>query len=98
MLPDFKHLEPLFYFSSFNNENRNDLNIDNNTLNKSAVKNPLTAKPVIKLPANKIIQAFMTNRNKPNVSMVTGNVKMTNNGRTNMFNKDIVNATKIAVP
>ncbi len=72
--------------------------MDNNTLNKSAVKNPLTAKPVIKLPTNKIIQAFITKRNKPNVSMVTGRVNNTNNGRTNMFNNDIVTATKIAVP
>lgn len=72
--------------------------MDNSTLNINAVKKPFTAKPVIKLPANKIMQALITNRNKPNVSMVTGKVKITNNGRTNMFNNDMVSATKIAVP
>ena len=49
--------------------------MDNNTLNNSAVKNPLTAKPVTNLPANNMIIALITNKNKPNVTMVAGNVK-----------------------
>ena len=62
-----------------------------------AVKNPLTANPVIRLSANKIIKAFITNRNKPNVRTVTGNVKITKIGRTNIFKIAIVHATIIAV-
>jgi hypothetical protein len=83
--------------SSFNSENKNDLNTDNNTLNKNAVKNPLTTKPVTKFPANNIITALITNKNSPKVIIVAGNVKNTNNGRTNIFNNDIVIATITAV-
>ncbi len=71
--------------------------MDNNTLNNSAVKNPLTANPVTNLPANNIIIALITNRNKPSVTIVAGKVKNTNNGRTNIFNNDMVTATKTAV-
>lgn len=85
------------YFLSFNNLNNIDLNKDSKMLNISAVKKPLTANPVTSLPANKIIQALITNKNNPNVKIVTGSVNNINNGRINMFNKDMVNATKIAV-
>jgi hypothetical protein len=83
--------------SSFNSENKNDLNIDNNTLNKNAVKNPFTTKPATKFPANNIITALITNKNNPKVTIVAGNVKNTSNGRTNIFNNDIVIATITAV-
>lgn len=86
-----------FYFSSFNSLNKTDLNNDSKMLNISAVKNPLTAKPVMSFPANNMIHALMTNRNSPNDKIVTGSVNNTNNGRTNIFKIDIVNATKTAV-
>lgn len=66
-------------------------------LNNNAVKNPLTAKPVTKLPANNMITALITNRNNPKETMVAGNVKKINNGRTNMFNNEITTATIMAV-
>ncbi len=74
-----------------------DLNIDNNKLNNSAVKKPLTAKPVTNFPAKSIMTAFITNKNKPNVSNVAGKVKNTNKGLTNIFNNAIVKATTTAV-
>ena len=71
--------------------------MDSNTLNNSAVKNPLTAKPATNLPANNMIIALITNKNKPRVTMVAGKVKKINNGRTNIFSNDITTATIIAV-
>lgn len=85
------------FLSSFNSENKKDLNIDNKTLNNSAVKNPLTAKPDTNLLANNIITALITNKNNPKVTMVAGNVKNTNNGRTNIFSNEITTATITAV-
>ena len=70
--------------------------MDNNMLKNSAIKNPDTAKPSISLSANKIIQALITNKNKPNVIKVAGSVKKTKSGRTNMFSKEITTATIIA--
>lgn len=71
--------------------------MDNKILKIIAVKKPFTSKPVTNFPANKIMLAFITNKNKPKVSMVTGKVKIINIGRTNIFNTAIVNATIIAV-
>lgn len=62
-----------------------------------AVKKPLTTNPLTNCPASKTIIAFITNKNKPNVRIVTGKVNNTNNGLTNIFNIAIVNATIIAV-
>ena len=50
-----------------------------------AVHIPSTRNPSISLPANRIIIAFTTKRNKPSVRMVTGNVKMTKTGLTSTF-------------
>ena len=86
----------MVFLSSFNNENNADLKIDSKTLNNNADQKPDTAKPSTNLSANKIIHALITNRNKPKVTMVAGNVKKTKSGRTNMFNNEITTATIIA--
>lgn len=86
----------MVFLSSFNNENNADLKIDSKILNKKAQKNPLTAKPSTNLSANKIIHALITNRNKPKVTMVAGNVKKIKSGRTNIFSNEITTATIIA--
>lgn len=70
--------------------------MDSNTLNNNADQKVETAKPSTRFPANKIIQAFITNRNKPKVTMVAGNVKNIKSGRTNIFNNEITTATIIA--
>jgi len=49
---------------------------------------PSTLKPSISLSANKIIKALTTNKNSPKVSIVTGNVSMTNMGLTNTFRQE----------
>ena len=45
-------------------------------LNNKAIQKPVTLKPSIRLSANIIIKALITNKNKPKVRMVTGKVKM----------------------
>ena len=42
--------------------------------------------------------ALITKRNKPNVTIVAGKVKNTNNGLTIIFNKEIAIETQTAVP
>ena len=74
-----------------------DSRIDNSILNSIAVHILLTEKPSIKFPANKMIKAFITNKNSPNVNTVMGSVKMTNMGLTNRFNKAKTTDTIIAV-
>ena len=76
--------------------NNSHLKADNNRLKTKAVKKPLTVNPLMNQSANNIMTAFITKRNKPNVTTVTGSVKKTKTGRTNIFNTEIVNATKIA--
>lgn len=63
-----------------------DCSIDKRILKRIAVHILETPKPSINLSANKIINAFITNRNNPNVNIVIGNVKMINNGFTSTFN------------
>ena len=65
-------------------------------LNNKAAKNPFTAKPSTNLFANKIIHAFITKRNRPNVTIVAGKVKKIKSGRTNIFSSAITTATIIA--
>ena len=84
------------FLSSFNNENNADLKTDSKTLNNKAQKKFLTVKLSTNLSANKIIQALITNRNKPKVTMVAGKVKNTKSGRTNIFSSEITIATIIA--
>ena len=66
-------------------------------LNTNAEKKLDTIKPPTKCAANKIINALITNKNKPSVTIVAGNVKKIKSGRTNMFKTAIANATQIAV-
>jgi len=49
-------------------------------LNNKATQNPVTVKPSIRLSANRIINALITSKNKPKVTMVTGNVKIMSSG------------------
>lgn len=49
-----------------------DCTIDNTKLNNKAEKKPSTWKPPTILPHNMIIKALITNKNSPNVKMVTG--------------------------
>lgn len=53
---------------------------DKSKLNTNAVQKPLTAKPLKNSPAKRIITALITKRNKPNVMMVIGKVRMTKIG------------------
>jgi hypothetical protein len=69
---------------------------DSKTLNNSALQKPDTEKPAKSLSAKIIIIALITNRNMPNVNMVTGNVNKTMIGFTNMLNTESTNATPIA--
>jgi|Marorgknorr_s2lv_3_1036020.scaffolds.fasta_scaffold00737_6 hypothetical protein len=48
--------------------------------------------------ANKIINALTTNKNKPNVTIVIGSVRITKTGFTNKFNTANTKATIIAEP
>ena len=65
-------------------------------LKNNAAQNPETAKPSTNLSANKIIQALITNKNNPKVTIVAGSVKKIKSGRTNIFSKEITTATIIA--
>lgn len=62
-----------------------------------AIQMLLTEKPGINLSASKIINALMTNKNRPKVTMVIGKVKITKMGFTNRFKTDKTAATTIAV-
>ena len=53
----------------------------------------LTENPSINLSANKIIKAFITNRNKPKVTMVIGKVKIIKTGFTYTFKTPKTTAT-----
>jgi len=77
--------------------NKADLKSDNNTLNNNAEKKLDTTNPPTKLAAIKMIIAFITKRNSPNVRIVAGNVNKINNGFTNIFKTAIANATHTAV-
>ena len=57
----------------------------------------LTANPFINLSANKIINAFITNKNSPKVIIVIGKVNIIKNGLTNTFKIDNTAATIMAV-
>lgn len=63
----------------------------------SAIKNPSTPKPLINASANKIITAFITNKNSPSVRMVTGKVSRTKIGFTIKLRIAKTTATIIAV-
>lgn len=71
--------------------------MESKILNNTAIQILLTENPSIKLSANKMIKALIINKNKPNVTMVIGKVKITNMGFTNKFRTDKTIATIIAV-
>lgn len=66
-------------------------------LKNNAVQNPLTSKPSTKWSQSRIIAALITNKNKPNVKIVTGNVNKTKIGFTKKFNNPKTIATVKAV-
>lgn len=66
-------------------------------LKSSAQKKPSTFIPSINLSAMMMMSALITNRKRPNVSMVIGSVNMINIGLTIAFNTDSTNANMIAV-
>lgn len=59
---------------------------------------PSTLNPAIKLSAKRIINAFIISKNNPNVTMVTGRVRMTKMGLTKKFKRLRTMATIMAVP
>ena len=71
--------------------------MDKRTLNIIAIQILLTENPSINLSANNMINALITSRNKPNVMMVIGRVRITNIGFTNKFKIDRTTATIMAV-
>jgi hypothetical protein len=60
----------------------NELKNDSRMLNKTAYQKPSILNPFIKYPVAKMMQALMTNKNKPSVRMVTGKVNIINRGFT----------------
>ena len=66
-------------------------------LNRIAVQIPLTENPSINLSANKIIRAFIINKNSPKVTMVMGKVKIIKIGFTNKLRIDKTMATIMAL-
>ena len=65
-------------------------------LNNNAVQKLETPKPSTSLSANRMIKAFITNKNKPKVIMVTGKVKIISNGFTRILSTARTTATIIA--
>ncbi len=84
------------WLSSFNIDCKSDCKKVSNKLNKRAHQNESTVNPLKKFEAIKIIQALITNKNKPKVISVAGSVKNINKGLKKAFNKPITNATHIA--
>jgi len=83
------------FFATVSN---NEVVIDNTMLNNIATQKPSTLNPEpSKSDAVKIIAAFMTNRKKPKVTTVIGNVKNTKIGFTNIFRRINRMETKIAI-
>ena len=66
-------------------------------LKNKAVQNESTAKPPTILVQSKIMIAFITSKNNPNVITVTGKVKITNIGFMKRFSNPKTTATITAV-
>jgi hypothetical protein len=66
-------------------------------LKKNAHQNPSTVNPGTILPAMRISKALITNKNKPNVISVIGNVRRMMSGLTKRFKIPKTSATKSAV-
>jgi len=67
--------------------------MDKRMLKRMAVQILDTPKPSINLSASSIIKAFTTNKNKPNVRIVIGKVKIIRSGFTNTFKTAKTRAT-----
>ena len=92
-----KQIQFLFYFPSPNIPFIIDCNNDNITLKNRAVQKVSTLNPPTIFVHNSIISALITNKNNPNVRIVTGNVKITIIGLIKMFSNPNTIATKNAV-
>ena len=73
-----------------------DCDNDNIILKNSAVQKELTVKPSTSLSQSKIIKAFITSKNNPKVTMVTGNVNSIITGFTNKLSSPKTMATIMA--
>jgi len=97
-LTAFKALiSTLFYLSFPIIAYKIDCDKDNTRLNNKAVKKVSTVKPPTILVQIKIIIALITNKNKPKVKTVSGNVSKTNIGFINKFSNPKTTATSKAV-
>ncbi len=74
-----------------------DCNTDKIILKNKAVQKVSTLNPPTIFVHNKIINALITNKNNPNVMMVTGNVSITNIGLINILSNPRTIATINAV-
>ena len=90
-------LKIILYFPSPNIAFKTDCNNDKIILKNKAVKNVSTLNPPTIFVHNKIISALITSKNNPKVIMVTGNVRITNIGLTNILSNPRTMATISAV-
>jgi hypothetical protein len=74
-----------------------DCRIERTTLKRNAVQKESMLKPPTIFVHNKMRIAFITNRNNPNVKIVTGSVNKIKIGFTNIFNSPKTMATIIEV-
>ena len=86
----------LFSFLPLNNS-KIPLTNDSTKLNHKAVQKPSTLNPSTNLSANKMINAFITSKNKPRVKKVIGNDRIVKIGLTMVFKNANTMATKTAV-
>lgn len=75
----------------------NEFTRESTILNNRAYQNPSTVNPEIIDEARSTMNAFMTNRNKPNVNIVIGIVRMIITGLIMTLSSDMIIATKNAV-
>ena len=71
--------------------------MDKRMLNSKAVQKLLTVNPLMNLSAKRIMQALITSKNKPKVTMVIGNVRMIKMGFKMAFRNAKTAATIMAV-
>ena len=72
--------------------------MESKRLKISATQKPSTLNPLINASTSKIIIALITRRNKPKVTIVTGNVKSIRIGLTIRLRIERTTATSMAVP
>lgn len=90
-------LKIILYFPSPNIAFKIDCNNDKIILKNKAVKNVSTLNPPTIFVHNKIINALMTNKNNPSVTIVTGSVRITNIGLMKILSNPRTIATINAV-